>query len=80
VVCILGIVEMLRLAGRLTQEPSPTADNLPWAGKPLDDVFVDGSSLPRFVSLLVAGEVADKTKCDPWFGKFECSKLSILAK
>lgn len=71
---------MLRLAGRLTQEPSPTADNLPWTGKPLDDVFVDGSSLPRFVSLLVAGEVADRAKSGPWFGKFECSKLSILAK
>lgn len=76
----MGIVEMLRLAGKLTQEPSPTADNLPWTGKPLGDVFVDGSSPPRFVSLLVAGEVANKAKCDPWFGKFECSKLSILAK
>lgn len=76
----MGIVEMLRLAGRLTQEPSPTADNFPCTGKPLDDAFDDGSSLPMVVSLLVAGEVAGRANCGPWFGKFECSKLSILAK
>ena len=59
-VCIFGIVEMLILAGGLTQEPRPTADNLPGAGNPLEDVLVNGSSLPMLVSLLVAGEVEDR--------------------
>jgi hypothetical protein len=58
VVCIFGIVEMLILAGGLTQDPSPTADNLPGTGNP-PDALANVSSLPRLVSLLVAGEVED---------------------
>lgn len=74
-VCILGIVEMLMLAGGFTQDPSPTDDSRPWASDALD-VLVNMSSLPMLVSLLVAGEVVDKAKC-AWAGRFECSKLSI---
>lgn len=76
-VCILGIVEMLILAGGFTQDPRPTADSRPWTGKPLG-VRVNISSLPMLVSLLVAGEVVDKAKAEcGWAGRFECSKLSI---
>jgi hypothetical protein len=50
---------MLILAGGLTQDPSPTADNLPGTVDPLAPL-ANVSSLPRVVSLLVAGEVEDK--------------------
>jgi hypothetical protein len=48
--------------GGLAQEPSPAAEILL-----LGILGIIGSSLPRFVSLLVAGEVDDKAnRIDRW--------------